>query len=141
MMKPTLVDSNVILDTLLEDPEWFTWSTLHLERCVNDAPLVINPLIYAEITVGFDAIEEVEDAVPVEFFRREELPWEAAFLAGKCFLQYRKQGGQKRSPLPDFYIGAHAVVRGYRLLTRDTARFRTYFPSLEVIAPESPSVS
>ncbi len=140
-MKPTLVDSNVILDTLLEDPQWFAWSTLHLARCVNDAPLVINPQIYAEITVGFDAIEEVEEAIPAEFFRREELPWEAAFLAGKCFLQYRKQGGQKRSPLPDFYIGAHAVVRGYRLLTRDTARFRTYFPSLEVIAPESPSVS
>ena len=139
-MKPTLVDSNVILDTVLEDPQWYEWSALQLMRCVNQAPLVINPLIYAEVSVGFEQIEEVEDALPSEFFRREELPWEAAFLAGKCFLKYRKQGGQKRSPLPDFYIGAHAVVLGYRLLTRDTVRFQTYFPSLEVITPENPSV-
>jgi predicted nucleic acid-binding protein len=138
MTRPTLVDSNVILDILLEDPQWYEWSSLQLMHWVSHSTLVINPLIYAEITVGFKNIEEVEDAVPPAFFRREPLPWEAAFLAGKCFLQYRKQrGGQKRSPMPDFYIGAHALVRGYRLLTRDSPRFRTYFPALELIAPEA----
>ena len=96
---------------------------------------MINPIIYAEVSVRFARIEELEEALPADLFRREPLPWEAAFLAGKCFLRYRKGGGAKRSPLPDFYIGAHAAVRGATLLTRDASRYRSYFPTLRVIAP------
>jgi predicted nucleic acid-binding protein len=96
---------------------------------------VINPLVYAEVSVGFGRIEELEEAIPPALFRREALPHEAAFLAGKVFLQYRRRGGVRATPLPDFYIGAHAAVAGFRLLTRDTSRYRTYFPSVELIAP------
>jgi predicted nucleic acid-binding protein len=99
------------------------------------AVLVINPNIYAELSIRFARIEELEEALPAAIFRREPLPWEAGFLAGKCFLRYRKRGGSKRSPLPDFYVGAHAAVRGMALLTRDAARYRSYFPSLRMIAP------
>ncbi len=97
---------------------------------------MINPIVYAEVSTGFDRIEDLDDSVPAGDFRREELPCEAGFLAGKAFLAYRRRGGQKRSPLPDFYIGAHAAVRGYRLLTRDAARYRSYFPAVSLIAPE-----
>lgn len=95
----------------------------------------MNPLVYAEVSVGFERIEELDDALPEEVFRREPLPWEAAFLAGKSFRSYRRRGGRRHAPLPDFYIGAHAAVAGYRLLTRDAARYRTYFPRVELIAP------
>jgi len=101
----------------------------------DDGNLVINPIVYAEVSVGFDKIEDLEEAVPASDFEREQLPYEAGFLAGKAFLAYRRRGGDRRFPVPDFYIGAHAAVRGYRLLTRDAARYRTYFPSVEVIAP------
>jgi predicted nucleic acid-binding protein len=97
--------------------------------------LVINALVYAEVSIGFDTIEALEDALPRDLYRREELPYEAAFLAGKAFQRYRQAGGARRSPLPDFYIGAHAAVAGYRLLTRDSGRYRTYFPRLGLIAP------
>lgn len=133
---PVLVDSNVILDVLTEDPTWCDWSADALAACADTAVLVIDPLVYAEVSVRFERIEELEEALPTEFFRREALPWEAAFLAGKSFLAYRRNGGARRAPLPDFYIGAHAAVRGYRLLTRDARRYRTYFPRLEVLAPE-----
>ena len=103
----------------------------HAERSV----LLINPLIYAEVSVGFDRIEDVEAALPLDLYRREPVPFEAAFLAGKAFLAYRRRGGDKRSPLPDFFIGGHAAVGGYVLLTRDTARYRTYFPKLVVVEP------
>jgi predicted nucleic acid-binding protein len=92
--------------------------------------------VYAEVSTGFDRIEDLDDAVLADDFRREALPYEAAFVAGKAFLAYRRRGGQKRSPLPDFYIGAHAAVRRYRLLTRDVARYRTYFPTVTLIAPD-----
>lgn len=134
-MKPTLVDSNVILDLVTEDPTWFDWSAQELAKCVASSTLVVNPLVYSEVSVGFERIEELEEVFPAEFFVRDPLPWEAAFLAGKCFLAYRRSGGTQHAPLPDFYIGAHAVVRGYRLLTRDARRYRTYFPVLEIIAP------
>lgn len=98
--------------------------------------LVINPIIYAELSVGFERIEELDEVLPADSFRRDPLPWEAAFLAGKCFLAYRRQGGSRRSPLPDFYIGAHAAVMGLPLLTRDARRYRTYFPSLRLLAPD-----
>jgi predicted nucleic acid-binding protein len=108
-----------------------------LERLADEAVLVINPIIYAEVAVGFDAPEDVEAALPADGYRREPLPYEAAFAAGKAFLDYRRRGGTRTSPLPDFYIGAHAAVRGYRLLTRDAARYRTYFPAVELIAPRA----
>lgn len=134
-MTAVLVDSNVLLDIATNDPTWSDWSAAMLERLGDEAVLVINALVYAEVSIGFPTIERLEAALPTDLFRREHLPYEAAFLAGKCFLEYRRDGGTKRSPLPDFYIGAHAAVAGYRLLTRDAARYRTYFPRLEVIAP------
>lgn len=135
MMDAVLVDSNVLLDVATNDPAWGQWSAEALERTADEAILVINPLVYAEVSIGFDAIEDLEAALPVDLYRREELPYEAGFLAGKCFLRYRRAGGLKRSPLPDFYIGAHAAVAGYRLLTRDATRYLTYFPNLTLIAP------
>ena len=134
-MDAVLVDSNVLLDIVTNDPVWGDWSSRALERTADEAILVINPVIYAEVSIGFGTIEDLEDAVPVDLYRREALPYEAGFLAGKCFLRYRQGGGLKRSPLADFYIGAHAAVAGYRLLTRDATRYRTYFPGLVLIAP------
>ena len=132
-----LVDSNVLLDVATNDPTWGSWSSASLERIADEATLVINALIYAEVSIGFASIEALEEALPPALYRRDDLPYEAAFLAGKVFLRYRQQGGTRRSPLPDFYIGAHAAVAGYQLLTRDATRYRTYFPRLELIAPES----
>ncbi len=134
-MTATLVDSNVILDVLTEDPEWFTWSSEALEDQAEASVLVIDPIIYAEVSIGFERVEDLELALPVWLFRRDSLPWEAGFLAGKCFLMYRQRGGSRRSPLPDFYIGAHAAVAGMSLLTRDPARYHTYFPRLDIRSP------
>jgi predicted nucleic acid-binding protein len=131
----TLVDSNVLLDVLTKDPKWADWSQSALAVARDVGQLVINPLIYAEVSTGFDTIERLDAALPSADLRREPLPFEAGFLAGKAFLSYRQRGGQRRSPLADFYIGAHAAVRGYRLLTRDAQRYRTYFPHLELITP------
>jgi predicted nucleic acid-binding protein len=134
-MTPILVDANVILDVATRDPAWALRSGQVLAREAERAHLVINPIIFAEVSVGYAQVEEVDEALPPALFRRESLPWAAAFLAGKCFLAYRRRGGKKTSTLPDFYIGAHAAVAGYRLLTRDAARYRTYFPGLEIIEP------
>jgi hypothetical protein len=134
-MSPVLVDSNVILDVATADPVWGERSATALRSAGDDAVLVINPLIYAEVSVGFDRIEDLDAALPANVFRRDPLPFEAAFLAGKCFLKYRERGGTRRSPLPDFYVGAHAAIAGMRLLTRDVARYRTYFPRLIVLTP------
>jgi len=131
----TLVDSNVILDVVTRDEEWFDWSASALARQADAGPLVVNPIIYAEASARFERIEDLEDALPRDYFRREPLPWEAAFLAGRSYVTYRRRGGQRRSPLPDFYIGAHALVAGMTLLTRDPGRYRTYFPTLRLIAP------
>jgi predicted nucleic acid-binding protein len=136
-MKHVLVDSNVILDIITEDVNWFEWSASKLSECAEQTILGINSIIYAEVSIGFERIEELEAALPVSFFRRFDLPWEAGFLAGKCFWQYRQRGGNKRSPLPDFYIGAHAVVADMILLTRDVSRYQTYFPTLELLTPET----
>ena len=135
-MTPVIVDSNVLLDIVSDDPAWGAWSSRALELVAEEAIVVINALIYAEVSVGFASVEALEEALPPALFRREHLPYEAAFLAGKAFLRYRQAGGTRRSPLPDFYVGAHAAVSGYRLLTRDTSRYRTYFPTLELIAPD-----
>lgn len=129
------MDSNVILDVLTEDPRWFSWSAAALEEHAERSVLVIDPIVYTEVSIRFERIEELEDALPPSLFRREPLPWEAGFLAGKCFVDYRRRGGTRRSPLPDFYIGAHAAVGGMTLLTRDATRYRAYFPTLDVHAP------
>lgn len=130
-----LIDSNVLLDVLEEDLNWFDWSSQALARAADSGTLVINPIIYAEVSIGFETIEGLEALLSAAEFLRAPLPWEAAFLAGKCFLQYRRQGGLGRSPLPDFFIGAHAAVEGLMLVTRDATRYRTYFPSVHLIDP------
>ncbi len=135
--RPVLVDSNVLLDVVTGDPTWGSWSSEALRSAADSSVLVINALIYAEVSIGFSSIEALEEALPAELYRRESLPYEAAFLAGKVFLRYRRRGGTRALPLRDFYIGAHAAVAGFRLLTRDAARYRTYFPSVALIAPAS----
>ena len=134
-MNATLVDSNVLFDYLSEDDEWNDWSGAMLSEAAHRGAVVINALIYAEVGIRYSRIEELDEALPAEYFVRAPLPWEAAFLAGKCFERYRRRGGTKRSPLPDFYIGAHAAVAGMTLLTRDARRYRAYFPKLRIIAP------
>jgi predicted nucleic acid-binding protein len=129
----TLVDANVILDVVTDDPKWRAWSEHALRDAAENSALVVNPIIFAEVSVGFVRIEEVHQVL--ENFSLEPLPDEAGFLAGKAFFSYRKKGGLRRSPMPDFYVGAHAAVCGMQLLTRDAARYRSYFPRLTVIAP------
>lgn len=128
-----MVDSNVLLDVLTDDAAWAGWSSEALVRAFDEGPVVVNPIVYAEISIGFDRIEELDEALPETAFVREHLPYPAGFVAGKAFLNYRRGGGTKPTPLPDFYIGAHAAVAGYRLLTRDARRYRTYFPRLELL--------
>ena len=131
----TLVDSNVLFDVLTNDRTWGQWSADRITQALDDGRLVINPIVYAEVSIGFRLIEELDDALPASEFEREPLPFEAGFLAGKAYVSYRRRGGSGRSPMPDFYIGAHAAVRSYRLLTRDAKRYLTYFPGVELIAP------
>ena len=135
-MTAVLVDSNVLLDIMTEDAKWLSWSAAALEAAADRFRIVINTIVYLEVSVRYSRIEELEAAMPKGLIEREPIPNEAAFLAGKSFLAYRRRGGTKRSPLPDFFIGAHAAVAGYRLLTRDVARYRTYFPRLKLISPE-----
>jgi predicted nucleic acid-binding protein len=134
-MPGTLVDSNVILDVLTEDEHWFDWSASMVEHAAGAGPLYINPIVYAEVSLRFERIEEVDEALPAGFYRRAPLPWEAGFLAGKAHLAYRKKGGVRRSPMPDLYIGAHAAVAKLDLLTREAGRYREYFPTLHITAP------
>jgi predicted nucleic acid-binding protein len=130
-----LVDSNVILDVATDDPTWGEWSARALARAADRSVLILNPIIFAEVSIGFERIEDLETALPNSIYRREPLPYEAAFLAGKSYLAYRRRGGRRSSPLPDFYIGAHAAVAGHELLTRDARRYRTYFPAVAILAP------
>ncbi len=134
-MAKLLVDSNVLLDILTEDRQWFDWSSRVLAEHAERHILVINPVIYAEVSIRFESIEEMEHSLPESLLERHPLPWEAVFLAGKCYLNYRRRGGSRRSPLPDFFIGAHAAVKGMTLITRDPRLYRTYFPRLLLIAP------
>jgi len=129
----TLVDTNVLLDVITQDEAWASWSESALRKAAEHSTLVINPIIFAEASMRFARIEDADAALAD--FAREPLPYEAGFLGGKAFLAYRKRGGTKRSPMPDFYVGAHAVVGSMTLLTRDAARYRTYFPALKIIAP------
>src|SRR5688572_28527608 len=126
-----LVDSNVLLDVFTEDKEWFEWSAGKLEEHAERDILVINPVIYAEVSCHFSKIEELDGALPSEEFQLEALPWEAAFLAGRCFVDYRRRGGTRSSPMPDFYTGAHAAINKLAVLTRDSRRYRNYFPGLK----------
>jgi predicted nucleic acid-binding protein len=135
----TLVDSCVLLDVITGDERWADWSAGQVSAAMDSGRVVINPLIYAEISVGYDTVEELDDLLPASDYEREPLPYTAGFAAGKAFLQYRRAGSGNRSPLPDFYIGAHAAVAGYRLLTRDVARYRTYFPAISIVAPNGSS--
>ena len=130
-----LIDACVLIDIATEDPIWGGWSADALARAAEDQVLVINPLIYAEVSVAFLRIEDLDDALPEALFQREALPYAAGFLAGKAHLAYRRRGGTRATPLPDFYIGAHAAIAGHQLLTRAAQRFRTAFPSVLLIAP------
>ena len=134
-MTAVLIDSNVLLDLMTEDPRWFSWSSKALANAAETLRLVINPIIYAEVSIRYSQIEDLDAALPKAMIDREPVPYEAAFLAGKAFRVYRQRGGTKRSTLPDSFIGAHASIAGYSLLTRDANRYRTYFPKLVLIAP------
>jgi predicted nucleic acid-binding protein len=130
-----MVDSCVLLDIFTEDTRWLAWSSGALADAADRDTIILNPVIYAEVSVGFERIEELEAVLPADVFACQAIPREAAFLAGKCFLKYRRRGGARTAPLPDFFIGAHALVAGLPLITRDAKRFEDYFPTLNLIAP------
>lgn len=134
-MAATLVDTNVLFDLLSRDRDWADWSASMVAKAADQGPVVINPIIYAELSVRYDQIEDLDAALPDDYFVRAALPWDAAFLAAKCFERYRKRGGTRTATLPDFFIGAHAAVAGMALLTRDPRRYRSCFPGLTLIAP------
>lgn len=134
-MSGILVDSNILLDVFLDDPDWANWSEIQLEQLSSSYPLYINPVIYAEVSIGFDKIEIFESTLAGCGIRMQNIPREALFLAGKVFLQYRKRKGIKIAPLPDFFIGAHAAVEKFTLLSRDVVRYRSYFPTVKLISP------
>ena len=130
-----LVDTNVLLDVVQDDPEWGEWSQQQLDTaCLSDS-LAINAVIYSELSIAFERIEELESVLAEVSLNVAPIPQEALFLAGKVFVSYRRRQGTKRSVLPDFYIGAHAAVSGFTILTRDVARYRSYFPTVELITP------
>jgi predicted nucleic acid-binding protein len=130
-----LVDSCVLLDVFTEDPTWFRWSSAVLTSQADLGTLVINPIVYTEISIRFEQIEELDAILAGERFEYRDIPRDAAFLAGKVFLRYRRRGGPRPLPLPDFLIGAHAAVEGLALVTRDCHRFQSYFPTVELIRP------
>jgi predicted nucleic acid-binding protein len=136
MAHGTLVDSNVLLDVLTDDPAWGDWSGDALAVAAETGPVYINPVIYSEVSVRFTSIEALDDALPPQDYRREPVPWSAAFLAGKVFVDYRRNQGMKSTTLPDFFIGAHAAVAELDLLTRDIGRYRTYFPTVALVTPD-----
>jgi len=136
-MTAVLVDSCVLLDIFLEDPVWGGWSRSALVSATDSSPVVVSPVVYAEVSASFRQQAALDLALPRSEFRREPLPWTAAFQAGQAFAAYRRRGGARTAMLADFLIGAHASVAGYRLLTRDAKRFRASFPDLELIAPEA----
>lgn len=135
-MTATLVDSDVLIDLIGPESPWTDWSSKALSVALEDGAAFVNQIVYAEISVGFAAVEDCEWALEVRGIERIPLPWPAGFLAGRAFTDYRRRGGRKLSPLPDFFIGAHAAVEGLRLLTRDANRYRTYFPTVELLTPD-----
>lgn len=135
-MPATLIDSNVLIDLIGPKSTWTPWSSEALTGVVREGPVLVNQVVYAEISVGFVRVEDCDWTLDARGIERIPTPWPAAFLAGRAFLDYRRRGGTRRSPLPDFFIGAHAAVERLRLLTRDASRYRTYFPTVELIAPD-----
>jgi predicted nucleic acid-binding protein len=133
--KGVLVDSNIILDVFTDDPNWADWSESMLEEYSNVSTLYINSIVYSEISIGFNRIEDLESAIIVAGFQMLDFPKEALFLAGKAFLKYKKNRGARSSPLPDFFIGAQAAVLNIALITRDVSRYRSYFPTVNLISP------
>lgn len=133
--RPTLVDANVLIDIAMEDRVWGPWSRSALSSARERGPVAINPIIYAEMAPAFATAADLDAAIPPDELARLPIPFEAGWLAGQAFLRYRRAGGDRRSPLPDLYIGAHAQVAGITLLTRDVGRYRTYFPAVTLIAP------
>ncbi|MDJ1466108.1 type II toxin-antitoxin system VapC family toxin [Nitratireductor sp. GZWM139] len=131
----TLIDTNVLLDLVTDDPNWADWSIAQLEAASLNGPLLINDVVYAELSVRYDRVESLETFLDAAGLTIAPMPRAALFLAGKVFKQYRRSGGSRTGVLPDFFIGAHAAVSELPLLTRDVGRYRTYFPSLKVIAP------
>jgi len=136
-MNGILVDSCVLLDLFTNDPDWADWSERILGKYGQTNTLFINSIIYTEVSIGFNRIEEVEAALEQAGIKVLEIPREALFLAGKVFLNYRKSKGTKHSTLPDFYIGAHAIVSTFDLITRDISKFQTHFPTLKLISPRT----
>lgn len=132
-----LVDTNVLIDVLADDPDWADWSEAQLLSLIETEELAINPIIYAELAAAYRSEAALEKALLHWPLVRLPLPYKAGFLSGQAFRKYRRQGGQKRSLLPDFYIGAYAQVETLPLLTRDTARYKTYFPKLRIIHPDN----
>ena len=130
-----MVDSSVLIDVLTGDARWYEWSSSALEAVMNDSAVVINPIIYAEAATNYKRVAELDLRLPTDLYRRDPLPYEAAFLAARAFVKYRRQGRSRTSPMPAFYIGAHAQTADFRVLTRDPRRFRRYFPSVELISP------
>ncbi len=130
-----LVDTNVLVDVLQDDPQWADWSIGQLRAQSKVHELAINPITYAEMSLSFSTLESLDDVVDSLGLSMRDMPRPALFLAAKAFAQYRRRGGSKNQVLPDFFIGAHAAVEGWQLLTRDASRFRTYFPRLQVISP------
>jgi predicted nucleic acid-binding protein len=136
-MSTTLLDTNVLIDLLENRPVWGEWSFRQLVSLGSSEDIVLNQIIYSEASVPYAPQSAFDAVLDVSWLKKEDLPWEAAFLAGKVHADYRKKGGQKTMALPDFFVGAHAAVKGYRVLTRDAARFRTYFPNVELITPDT----
>jgi predicted nucleic acid-binding protein len=130
-----LVDTNVLVDVLQNDPQWADWSVAQMRAQSSLHVLVINPIIYAELSLSFSTLEGLDDVVGTLALELREIPRPALFLAAKAYAQYRRRGGSKQQVLPDFFIGAHAAVEGWPLLTRDASRFKTYLPTLDVLAP------
>ena len=133
----TLIDTNVLLDLVTNDPVWADWSIRQLDGAAIRGPLIINDVVYAELSVGFERIEDLDDLLDEAGIAMDEIPREALFLAGKAFRRYRTAGGARSGVLPDFFIRAHAAVLGLPLLTRDAKRYRSYFPSVVLMAPEA----
>ncbi|MGO6739180.1 type II toxin-antitoxin system VapC family toxin [Rhizobium ruizarguesonis] len=133
----TLVDTNILVDLAVVGSDWYGWSRRKMLEIFKDGPVLINPIIYSEFSVRYDDVDEVDRLLPQDEFRRENLPWPAAFAAAAAFRLYRRAGGGRERILPDFFIGAHAAIRGYRILTRDPSGYRSYFPSVDLITPET----
>ena len=134
-MKGVLVDSNIVLDVFLNDPKWADWSESKLDEYDQLGILYINSIVYSEISIGFKRIEDLESAIAKAGLQMLEIPKEALFLAGKVYLKYKKRKGTKRTPLPDFFIGAQAAVQNLDLITRDVSRYQSYFPTVKLITP------